>query len=238
MRPLLAALAAAITLGGCGGDGGSERLVVAAAASLREPLTRCSGAARLSFAGSDELAAQIRQGAGVDVYAAANARLPRALFREGRVERPRAFATNELVLAVPDDSPVRRLADLAGGGVDLVIGTPSVPVGAYTRDVLVRLPAAERLAILDNVRSEEPDARSLVGKLTQGAAEAAFVYASDAAAAPGVRAIRLPRRLRPTVSYAAAVVSRARDRAAARRYVDGLRSGACARALRAAGLAP
>ena len=38
---------------------------------------------RLSFAGSDELAAQIRQGVKPDVYAAANTKLPDALHEKG-----------------------------------------------------------------------------------------------------------------------------------------------------------
>ena len=57
------------------------------------------------------------------------------------------------------------------------IGAETVPVGAYTRDVLGRLPAGAREQILANVRSEEPDVRGVVGKLTQGAADAGFVYA-------------------------------------------------------------
>ena len=56
---------------------------------------------QLSFAGSDELAAQIRAGAKPDVFAAANTKLPDELFAEGLVERPRVFAANKLVLAVP-----------------------------------------------------------------------------------------------------------------------------------------
>ena len=57
---------------------------------------------RLSFAGSDELAAQIRQGVKPDVYAAANTRLPDELYDEGLLGEPVEFATNELVLAVPE----------------------------------------------------------------------------------------------------------------------------------------
>ena len=60
---------------------------------------------RLQFAGSDELAAQIRQGVPVDVFAAANTKLPDALAAEGKLEEPVEFASNQLVLAVPADGP-------------------------------------------------------------------------------------------------------------------------------------
>ncbi len=107
---LLAAVALVATA--CGGDDdqaavdeGKPQLTVSAAASLKQAFTeygkRFSGAsARFSFAGSDELAAQIRQGVKPDVYAAANTKLPEELHAEGLVEMPTVFAGNRLVLAV------------------------------------------------------------------------------------------------------------------------------------------
>ena len=247
MRRLAIAALAVLSLlpAGCGGDGGGrgERLVVAAAASLREALTACSARfpadVRLSFAGSDEIAAQIRRGVKPDVYAAANTQLPRALAAEGRLREPVEFAGNELVLGLPAGSSVRSVADLARPGLALAIGAPSVPVGAYTRAVLGRLPAAQRRAILAAVRSEEPDVKGVVGKLTQGAVDAGFVYRSDVTATDGrLRAVALPARLRPRVTYGAGVVVGARQPELARRYVEGLRSGPCAQSLRQAGLGP
>ena len=93
------------------GAPGKPRLVVSAAASMTEALERCSpdfagATVRLSFAGSDELAAQIRQGVKPDVYAAANTRLPDELQAEGLLGEPVEFATNEFVLAVPEDSDI------------------------------------------------------------------------------------------------------------------------------------
>jgi molybdate transport system substrate-binding protein len=227
---------------GCGDDGDSSpRLVVSAASSMTEALTSCSrdfsGAdVRLSFAGSDELAAQIRQGVKPDVYAAANTKLPDELDKEGLLSKPVEFATNELVIAVPRDSDVRDIGDLARGGVKLAIGSESVPIGSYTREVLARLPKAQADAVLANVRSNEPDVKGIVGKLTQGAADAGLVYVTDVnAAGDELRALRLPADLEPDVTYAAGVVNGAKQPDQARAFLNGLTDGGCSDALENAG---
>ncbi len=220
----------------------SRRVVVSAATSLKQAFTRYGeqfdgGDVRLSFAGSDALAAQIRQGIKPDVFAAANTKLPDQLFREGLVERPVRFASNELVLAVPaDESAVSALDDLVQDGVTIAVGAGGVPVGDYTRTVLDRLPATQSKRILANVRSEEPDVGGIVGKLTQGAVDAGFVYASDVRGARGkLEAIELPNRLKPTVEYGVALVKGAENPAGGRAFVDGLLTGGGAEALRDAG---
>jgi molybdate transport system substrate-binding protein len=114
-----------------------------------------------------------------------------------------------------------------------------VPVGSYTRELLGRLSARERGAILANVRSEEPDVKGVAGKLAQGAADAGFVYRSDVTASGGrLREVRIPERLEPTVAYGAAVVRGTRSPEQARAFVAGLREGRGAAALREAGLGP
>ena len=206
---LLAAGAAACGCGdddsGGGGGSGDDRLVVSAASSMTEALESCAprfgdaenADVRLSFAGSDELAAQIRQGAKVDVYAAANTRLPDELHAEGLLSKPVEFATNEFVLAVPKDSDISSLEDLTKEGTTIVIGSESVPIGAYTRETLAKLPPDQEKAILANVRSNEPDVKGIVGKLTQGAADAGFVYVTDVNATGGdLKAIKLAKRPR------------------------------------------
>jgi molybdate transport system substrate-binding protein len=233
--------------GGGGGSAAPTRLVVSAASSMKEALTECApqfGEAedadvRLSFAGSDELAAQIRQGANVDVYAAANTKLPDALNDEGLLETPVEFATNEFVLAVPKDSDIGSIEDLTEPGTKVVIGSESVPIGAYTRETLAKLPPAQEKAILANVVSEEPDVKGIVGKLTQGAADAGFVYVTDVNATDGeLEAIELPPYLQPQVEYGAGVVSKSEQPELARQFVDGLTEGECADALQAAGFGP
>ena len=247
---LAAGVLAAAILGGCGSDDGdtagatgSGTLIVLGASSLTEAVTEYGesfeGAdVKPSFAGSDELAAQIQQGAKADVFASADTDYPAELFSEGLVEKPRVFAANELVIAVPEDSDISSLGDLAEPGVKLVIGDPSVPVGAYTRTVLGRLPAAEGKAILANVRSEETEVGSVVAKLEQGAADAGFVYVTDEKSATGLRAVSIPPSLQPDVAYAAAVIESSDDKAAAREFLDGLIDGEGAEDLRRAGFLP
>jgi molybdate transport system substrate-binding protein len=243
MRRLVLCLALAAVVG-CGGDDEpaaqeQPRLVVSAAASLSDALNACSkqfeGAdVKLSFAGSDELAAQIRQGVKPDVYAAANTRLPEELGHEGLLGTPVEFATNELVIAVGGDgTAVEKVEDLAKPGIDIAIGAESVPVGSYTRQVLGHLPDALEERILANVRSEEPDVKGVVGKLTQGAADAGFVYLTDVT--EGITGVELPPELRPTVAYGAGVVEGSRQPELAQQYLDGLTDGPCADALREEG---
>lgn len=240
----LAVLAAALASGGCGGGSSEPTLTVLGASSLTEALGKygesfAAAKVRSSFAGSDELAAQIRQGAKVDVFASADTGYPAELHREGLVETPVVFARNRLVVVVPTESTVKSLADLVRPGTKIVIGDPSVPVGAYTREVLARLPAAERRAILANVRSEEPEVTAVLAKVTSGAADAGFVYVTDAKTGAGqVRAIQIPAQWQPDVAYAAAVVSDSGSRDAARRYLQGLLHGEGAADLRRAGFLP
>ncbi len=251
MRALALLAALALGLGACGGDdedGASNdrpALTVSAASSLKTAFTAYGkqfddASARFSFAGSDELAAQIQQGVTPDVYAAANTKLPDQLFAEGLVEEPVVFAGNRLVLAVPaEDAKVSSLRGLTADGVKLAIGSAEVPVGTYTRTVLEKLPRGEREAILANVRTEEPDVAGITGKLTQGAVDAGFLYVSDVRATDGeLKAIELPERLQPSVAYGVAVVKGAKHPEQARAFIAGLLRGAGAQALEDAGFEP
>jgi molybdate transport system substrate-binding protein len=248
-RAVTAVALLAVLVAGCGSDdekqtGGEEsapRLIVSAASSMTEALTDCAenypdADLKLQFAGSDELAAQIRQGVKPDVFAAANTRLPDELHAEGLLSKPVVFATNEFVLAVPEDSAIAGVKDLTAEGVQIAIGSESVPIGEYTRESLGKLPPVQEKGILANVRSNEPDVKGIVGKLSQGAADAGFVYVTDVEATDGaLEAIELPAQLEPDATYGAGVVEGAKEPEAAQAFVDGLVEGPCADALRDAG---
>jgi molybdate transport system substrate-binding protein len=249
-RKALALLGAGLVIAGCG-SGGANRggskptLTVSAAASLKKAFTTygtqfSAASARFSFAGSDVLAAQIELGVKPDVFASANTKLPDLLYRKGLVEKPVVFASNKLVLAVPaGSSKINSLADVEKPGAVLVVGTSTVPVGDYTGTVLARLAASQRGAVLANVKDREPDVTDIVGKLTQGAADAGFLYITDVKGASGkLRAIDLPATLQPRVAYGAAVLERAAHPSKARQFVGGLLSGAGRSDLLADGFLP
>jgi molybdate transport system substrate-binding protein len=222
----------ALVVGCSGGD--DERLTVFAAASLTDVFERLDDDARFNFAGSDELATQLREGAEADLYAAASPRYPEELHREGLLEQPRVFATNRLVLVVPRANPaeIGSLADLDRDGVKLVVAAEGVPIGDYTRTVLEN---ARRTDILARAVSEEDDVRGVLGKVALAEAEAGFVYATDAHAAEDVRAIELPASIQARVEYTIALVREADDTEEARDFVSRLFSPEGRRLLRQAG---
>jgi molybdate transport system substrate-binding protein len=200
----------------------APRLTIYAAASLTEVFPRIDRRSAYSFAGSNQLALQIRQGAPADVFASAAPNFTQALFRERLVEKPRTFAWNALVLAVPQSNParLRTVFDLRSRDVKLVVGTAAVPIGAYTRQVLRKLGLSDALS---KVVSEEPDVKSIVGKLALGEADAGFVYRTDVRAAGGrLRSMPIPARGQPNVRYEIAVVRTSRHKAVARAWIRSL----------------
>jgi molybdate transport system substrate-binding protein len=164
-RGLATALVAAALalLTGCGASGGGAGstgggATVFAAASLTEAFRATDPAATFNFAGSDQLAFQIEQGAPADVFASASPKYAEKLHDEGLVLAPRVFATNRVVVIVPRATPagIRTIRDLARPGVKLVVGDPEVPIGAYTRKALAALGLEDALG---NVVSQEQDVR-------------------------------------------------------------------------------
>jgi molybdate transport system substrate-binding protein len=241
-RTLAGLVMVAVLAAGCGGGGGDPTIKVSAASSLKKAFEAYSKSFKgaqvsFSFAGSDELAAQIRQGVKPDAYAAANTKLPTDLYSKGLVEKPVEFASNRLVIAAPAGThEVASIGDLAKPGIRIAAGSATVPIGSYTHKVLAHLDPAEASAIERNIRSNEPDVAGIVGKIATGAVDAGFVYITDVRAAKErLAGIQLPDRLQPRVVYGGAVVGNAPHPAQARAFIDGLLSGSGRRALDDAG---
>jgi molybdate transport system substrate-binding protein len=237
VRRALAALAAFPLLAGCGGDdAGDEQPVVFAASSLSEVAPAVDPEAEVVLGGSNDLAAQIRDGARADVVLSASAKPLAGLQADGLVEEPVAFASNRLVVIVPRANPakVTHVADLAEDGVKLVLGAEGVPVGDYAREALE---LAGLGAALENVVSLEDDVKGVVGKVALGEADAGIVYATDVAAArDDVRSYKISDYFQPKIAYYAAVVSPGSEQG--RDYVERLLGAEGQDALRTAGFRP
>ena len=117
-RFLLLAAAAASSLASGAGAGPS---CGCAADDLRRLVAdrsvhRVRSGARYSFAGSNALETQIRNGAPADVFASAAPLNTQRLFRAKLVGKPVSYTANRLVLIVPKSNPagIRTVYDLGG----------------------------------------------------------------------------------------------------------------------------
>jgi molybdate transport system substrate-binding protein len=207
------------------GGASATRITVYAAASLTEVFPRIAAAPRYSFAGSDTLATQIEQGAPADVFASASPKQAELLHHDGFLRRPTVFATNKLVVIVPSANPahVKSVYDLRRGGVKVAIGTPTVPIGSYTRQILDALGITS--SVMKNVVDQESDVKGIVAKVALGEADAGFVYVTDARpAGKKVRVVTVPGWAQPPIRYEIGIVRGTRHLAAARAFVRQVKS--------------
>ena len=211
-------------------------VTVYAAASLTHVFPRIDDGPRYSFAGSDQLALQIRQGAPADVYAAASPKYPQLLYHDGLVTKPITFAKNKLIVLVPRANPagITSIYDLRRSGTKVVIGDSGVPIGAYTRQLLDSLGITND--VMRNVVSQETDVKAIVAKVALGEADAGFVYVTDARpVASRTLKVALPDWAQPSIRYQIAIVDSSSHKASARRFIRQLRSKRGRALLRRAG---
>lgn len=204
---------------------------VFAAASLNEALrelarewtARGNPAPRLSFAASSTLARQIEQGAPADLFLSADEPWMDFLGTRGLiVTSSRVSPVGNALVLVGDAAagPVAlekgtELRSLLGPSGRLAVGDPAhVPAGRYAQSALQWMgqwgAVAPRLARAENVRA----ALLLVER---GEAPLGIVYATDAAASPGLRVLgTFPAESHPPITYPFALTRRAEGDAASR----------------------
>jgi molybdate transport system substrate-binding protein len=239
---LLALLASAAGWAADAGAKTGERDVVTfAAASLREACTELQSPfeqahpgvhLRFNFAGSQELRTQLENGAPADVFISADTKQMDAAAEAGLVGQELRLLSNSPVLIVPSSNPagLKRFADLPSVK-RLVIGTPEVPIGNYTLQVLDKASATLgsdfRSRVEARVVSRELNVKQVLAKVVLGEADAGIVYASDAASAGAqVQVVPIPAEFNVVAHYPMAVVKRASFPEVANAYVQFLASPA------------
>jgi molybdate transport system substrate-binding protein len=214
----------------------AAQLTVFAAASLNTVMPQIDPSEKYSFAGSDALQAQINLGAPADVFLAASTVGPDALYAAGKCQKPVIFVRNRLVLVTPSNNPagIKSIYDLKTPGVKVLIGTPTVPIGSYTRQILRNFGLLN--SILPQVVSQEKDVATIAAKIKLGAADAGFVYTTDAlAAGAGLNTIPLPTWAQPPVKYEGCVVTASANQADAAAFLKTLATKAVQAKFTAAG---
>jgi molybdate transport system substrate-binding protein len=214
------------------GPAPAGELTVFAAGSLTEAFRELAGTTvRFNFAGSQQLALQIEQGARADVFASADQRWMDYARERNLIEgESRVFVHNRLVAIVPKANParIRGLEDLARRGVKLVVGAEAVPVGRYSREVIRNLggvrgfPPGYADRVFANVVSQEENVKSVVAKVQLGEADAGFVYRSDVTpqVARYLTVLEIPDSANVLASYPIAVVAGTGNAEAARAFLE------------------
>jgi molybdate transport system substrate-binding protein len=184
---------------------------------------------KFSFAGSQDLVAQVKQGAPADVLVTADTKTMNDAGSD--VGPSTIIAKNRLVIVTQKGNPdhVKTLKDLANPKLAVVLAAPSVPVGNYAAQVL------QKQHITVHPKSEETDVRSVLTKVEQ-TADAGIVYKTDAETATGqVDTVTIPDSQNAIASYPAATIKDSKQSAAAADFVKWLSSPEAQQILQKAG---
>ena len=218
----------------------AEEVVVFAAASLKTALDEVAAefeastghSVTISYAGSNQLAKQIIEGAPADIFLSAAVNWMDAVDQVGLVVlgQRRDLWGNDLVLIAhgTDASPVEigpelDLAKLLGGGMLSMAMVDAVPAGQYGKQ---SLEALGLWAVAEPLVAQSENVRAALALVATGEAPYGIVYASDAVAGDNVTVVgQFPETSHAPITYPAALLTGAAD-AADRAFFDALSADA------------
>ena len=216
----------------------AEEILVSAAASLTDALNdigrsyrqKTKDSVRFNFGPSSGLARQIEEGAPADIFFSADLPQMDALEKKNLLEpgTRKNLLSNQLVIIVPADSKlaISSPKDLLKSQVKkIALAEPSsVPVGVYSKQYL----SDEGLwNQVDKKVVPVQDVRATLASVESGNVEAGFVYKTDAAVSKKVKiAYEVPIEKGLKITYPVAIVKESKRKAAAREFVNYLRSAA------------
>ncbi|MGW7439739.1 molybdate ABC transporter substrate-binding protein [Streptomyces sp. NPDC054849] len=183
-----------------------------------------------SFAGSQELAAQVKQGAPADALVTADTKTMDGLKAE--TGDATVIAKNRLVIAAGKGNPfkVDELRDLADTKIKVVLAAPEVPVGRYSKQIL----DAQKIEV--KPVSQEPNVRAVLSKVELGEADAGLVYRTDSVkSGDKIVAVEIPDDQNAVASYPAATLKQSENAEAAAAFVAWLTTPEAQKILQDAG---
>jgi molybdate transport system substrate-binding protein len=187
---------------------------------------------------SATLATQIEGGAPADVFAGADEANMDRLVSGNRVDgEPEVFARNRLVIVTKPGNPknVESLADLDDAGIVALCGE-TAPCGKYAAESLQKA----GVTIPETSVTRGVDATATLAQVTQGDADAAIVYVTDArSAGDRVESVEIPDTENVIAVYPIATLAASGNKEAARAFVGYVLSSAGQATLKSYGfLAP
>ena len=218
----------------------AEEVVVFAAASLKTALDEVAAqfeastghSVTISYAGSNQLAKQIIEGAPADIFLSAAVNWIDAVDQAGLVVpgQRRDLWGNDLVLIAHGTGarpvaigPELDLVALLGGGMLSMAMVDAVPAGQYGKQ---SLDALGLWAVAEPLVAQSENVRAALALVATGEAPYGIVYASDAVAGDNVTVVgQFPETSHAPITYPAALLTGATD-AADRAFFDALSADA------------
>jgi molybdate transport system substrate-binding protein len=227
---------------------GGKTVTVFAAASMTESMNRIVELYKktepdvtvvCNFDSSGTLKTQIQEGADCDIFISAGQRqmdqiditanpavntekldfvLPGSRFD---------IVSNQVVLIVPkgrNPKGIDNFADVVTDKVSIVaLGNSDVPVGQYSQEIYTNLGIWEKLNNLSKITFAS-NVKEVLVQVAAAAVDCGIVYGTDAATSDGVEVVAsAPEDSHRPIVYPAAILGRAKDKAAASAFVEFLK---------------
>ncbi len=273
-----AAVVCGLGLAACGGDEASDdparkgsgddaqkaKLIVFAAASMTESLTKAGDefmsenqgyGLLFNFDSSGTLKTQIQEGADCDVFIPAGQKQMNALDAEAEKDNDEGLdfvdhATrfdileNKVALVVPEGNP-KKIIDfndlierLRSGEILLSMGNSDVPVGQYTQKILAYYELDEEALSKDGCVTYGTNVKEVASQVSEGAVDCGVIYKTDAFSAGLAVVDEATKEMCGQVVYPAAAMKNALQVEGTRLFLEFLKGSEASKCFSEVGFTP